>query len=72
MSHFRCAVCGKHSSIRTYDPESFEDEVELIRYTGLGRGRGFSHEVVGSIDDDPELKEKMLNRVREVQVFLSE
>lgn len=72
MSHYRCPVCGKHSSIRTYDPEGFDDQVDLISYTGLGRGRGFSNEVVGSIDDDPELKEKMLNRVREVQLFLSQ
>lgn len=71
MSHFQCPVCGKHSSIRTYDPEGFVDEVDLVSFTGLGRGRGFSKEVVASIEDDPELKERLLNRVREVERFLS-
>jgi hypothetical protein len=72
MSHFQCPVCGKHSSIRLYEPEGFDDDIELISYSGLGRGKGFESYLAGYIDDDPELKERLRNRVQRVLEILSE
>jgi hypothetical protein len=41
MSLLICPLCGKSSSLRRFDPRSFDDDIYVKNLRGLGRGRGF-------------------------------
>ena len=36
-----CPLCGKNTSLTKYDPESFDMDVYVQDFRGLGRGKGF-------------------------------
>jgi len=58
-------MCGKTTNIRNFDPESFEDDIYLVRFRGLGRGRGFEIASKESLLEglDPELLDKISDRI---------
>ncbi len=58
-------MCGKTTSIRNFDPESFEDDIYLVRFRGLGRGKGFEIAAKESLLDglEPELLNQISARV---------
>jgi polyhydroxyalkanoate synthesis regulator phasin len=41
MSFLLCPLCGKNSSLRYLDPDSFEDDILAQDVVGLGPGQGF-------------------------------
>ena len=65
MSEFQCPLCGKHVSIRYYDPTNFDDDIIILRKRGLGRGKGLEIVSRQSIFDGdyPELMDLISNRV---------
>ena len=61
----KCPLCGKFNSIGLYDPSNFEDDILIVRYRGLGRGKGFKIVEKYSLLDgrDPELLNLISDRV---------
>ena len=71
MSMFLCPLCGKQNSIKLYHPETFEDDVEIFHNVGLGYRKGFEKILGFSLDEFPELREKLGNRSKRVSAFLN-
>lgn len=55
MVQLVCPLCGKFSSLRYFDPSSFEHDVLGVDTVGLGRGRGTRVVDKFSMLDDSEL-----------------
>ena len=68
---FLCPLCGKQNSIRYYHPETFDDDVEIFHNASHGRGRPFEKILGFSIEEFPELHEKLGIRAQRVSEFLS-
>ncbi len=60
-----CPLCGKSISLNFFDPSNFEEDILLVRYRGLGRGKGFEEVERYSLLDggDPELLDLISDRV---------
>ena len=71
FNQFQCPLCGRSVSIRKFDPTEFDDDVNGIRFEGLGYGRGFGVAEKGSIleSGDPVLA-LIGDRVLEISRFL--
>ncbi len=41
MSSLLCPLCGKNTSLKNYKPDSFDLDIYVQDFRGLGRGRGF-------------------------------
>ena len=41
MSHVNCPLCGRNQALSKFNPESLDDDIYLVSFRGLGRGRGF-------------------------------
>ncbi len=41
MSQLLCPLCGKNTSLKNYNPDSFDLDIYVQDFRGLGRGRGF-------------------------------
>lgn len=74
MSEVQCPLCGRHSSIKFYDPSDFEADILIIQKRGLGRGRGFEVVSSTSIFDGgyPELLDLISDRVAVIYDLLYE
>lgn len=68
MVQLVCPLCGKFSSLRYFDPSSFEHDILGVDTVGLGRGRGTRVVAKFSMLDDSTLmsiiKERCLLLVR--------
>lgn len=42
MSSLLCPLCGKNTSLKNYNPDSFDLDIYVQDFRGLGRGRGFA------------------------------
>ncbi len=51
MSSVACPLCGKNSPFSSFKPERLDDDIYIVKVTGLGRGRGFATESKESILD---------------------
>ena len=58
-----CPLCGKNSSLRHLDPDSFDDDILAQDVVGLGPGRGFKTTGRHSILHSGEVKEKIMPRL---------
>jgi len=74
MSEWQCPLCGKHNSIRHYDPTDFEYDILIIRKRGLGHGKGFEITEKYSLLDgsDPDLLDLISDRVAIIYDLLFE
>ena len=65
MSEWQCPLCGKHNSIRYYDPTDFVNDILIIKKRSLGHGKGFDITDRYSLLDgsDPELLDLISDRV---------
>ena len=65
LSHFKCALCGKQSSISHFDPSTFAMDVQIIQKRGLGYGRGWEDVDMGSIFEGefPVLLDTIIQRI---------
>lgn len=65
LSLWKCPLCGKQNSLRSYNPSDYKDDITVIVKRGLGRGKGF--EVVAEYSmldgDHPELLDVISDRV---------
>ena len=70
MSLLLCPLCGKATSLRNYDPSTFDDDIYARDVRGLGRGRGFA--VIGqhSILDDREVTRLIGTRAVKIVALL--
>ncbi len=41
MSHVNCPLCGRNQALSKFNPESLDDDIYVVSFRGLGRGRGF-------------------------------
>jgi chromosome segregation ATPase len=62
MVQLICPLCGKFTSIRYFDPESFENDVLGVDTVGLGRGRGTRVVAKFSLLDDSQLMRTIRDR----------
>lgn len=71
FSHIQCPLCGKFSGSRTFDPTKFDNDINGVRFEGLGYAKGFGVADRGSILDsgDPVI-DLISDRVLEISRFL--
>ena len=62
MVQLICPLCGKFTSIRYFDPGSFENDVLGVDTVGLGRGRGTRVVAKFSLLDDSQLMRTIRDR----------
>jgi chromosome segregation ATPase len=62
MVQLICPLCGKFTSIRYFDPGSFEHDVLGVDTVGLGRGRGTRVVAKFSLLDDSQLMRTIRDR----------
>lgn len=62
MVQLICPLCGKFTSIRYFDPGSFENDVLGVDTVGLGRGRGTRVVAKFSLLDDSQLMRTVRDR----------
>ena len=62
MVQLICPLCGKFTSIRYFDPGSFESDVLGVDTVGLGRGRGTRVVAKFSLLDDSQLMRTIRDR----------
>jgi len=62
MVQLICPLCGKFTSIRYFDPGSFEKDVLGVDTAGLGRGRGTRVVAKFSLLDDSQLMRTIRDR----------
>ena len=63
------------SPLSTYDPTSFAEDVFIITFKGLGRGKGFaiaSEQSLFSEVSDPELYEMLRARIGVLHILFEE
>jgi len=41
MSHVNCPLCGRNQALSKFNPEALDDDIYVVSFRGLGRGRGF-------------------------------
>jgi len=65
VSQFSCPLCGKFQSIRYFNPEEFDDDIQIVQVKGLGRGMGVKVVERRSLfeGDNPELVDKIGDRI---------
>lgn len=71
FSHFQCALCGLSVSAKNYDPTNFRNDIDGLRFKGLGFARGFDVAARESIlhSGDPVV-ELIADRALEISRFL--
>jgi hypothetical protein len=72
MSHLVCPLCGKNAPLSTLHPENLPLDLELVRFKGLGRGRGFAVGEVTSIMGDEEITPIVAARLEKLYYFFVE
>jgi len=63
MSHLVCPLCGKNAPLSTLNPSSYELDLRVVSFIGLGRGKGFSKSGEYSILNDGEYSPMIAERV---------
>ncbi len=41
MSHVNCPLCGRNQALSKFNPKALDDDIYVVSFRGLGRGRGF-------------------------------
>ena len=41
MSHVSCPLCGRNQALSKFNPKALDDDIYVVSFRGLGRGRGF-------------------------------
>lgn len=73
MNQISCPVCGRYSSLKSFQPESSELAINTADMVGLGRGRGFKAINKQSLDFSSPIARKINNRLLDlVSMMLSE
>jgi hypothetical protein len=70
MSLLVCPLCGKSTSLRTFDPSDFGDDIVVRNVRGLGRGRGFEVTDEHSIIDDEEITRLIVARALRIVAMI--
>ncbi|MBA7474714.1 hypothetical protein ES707_10068 [subsurface metagenome] len=74
MSHIVCPLCGLSVPLSKFWEtigNSIED-IEVVSFTGLGRGRGFEKSEAYSVLDDEEICEAVAARCYAILMLLGE
>ena len=73
MTSVSCPLCGKYTSITSFDPGSLDDDIYAVSFRGLGRGRGFKVTEKRSLLDSLESEETVsaiADRTLQIAKFL--
>lgn len=70
MSLLVCPLCGKSTSLRTFDPSDYGDDIVVRNLRGLGRGRGFEVTDEHSIIDDEEITRLIVDRALRIVALI--
>ena len=70
----KCPLCGKVNSITRYDPSNFDNDILIVKFRGLGRGKGFEVAEKYSLLDgsNPALLALIRDRVAVIHDFTYE
>ena len=70
----KCPLCGKVNPISRYDPSNFDNDILIVKFRGLGRGKGFEVAEKYSLLDgsNPALLALIRDRVAVIHDFLYE
>jgi len=41
MSHVNCPLCGRNQALSKFNPKVLDDDIYVVSFRGLGRGKGF-------------------------------
>ena len=73
LSHVNCPLCGRSQALSRFNPEILDNDVYLVSFRGLGRGKGFiksgEHSILHPGDPTVEL---IKNRMLEIIGFFIE
>ena len=64
MSHLRCPLCIRYVSLSQLNLSSPVEDIYVVKFSGLGRGRGFAISESFSVLDDAELMDRIATRLR--------
>jgi hypothetical protein len=72
MDFVVCPMCGKSTSMRTFDPSKLDNDIYIQNMRGLGRGRGFQTENRRSALKYPDVTDPIKDRLLELCTLLYE
>jgi hypothetical protein len=66
MSHLVCPLCGKNAPLSTLNPSVLDLDIKVVRFQGLGRGKGFKVSEEWSILGDDQVTPLIAERIVEL------
>lgn len=72
MEQFRCPLCGKYNVVEKYDPEGYTNEIPVVEFKGLGRGKGFEKVELGDALSYEDLSYYISRRALEIVKYMVE
>jgi hypothetical protein len=66
MSHLVCPLCGKNAPLSTLNPSVLDLDIKVVRFQGLGRGKGFKVSEEWSILGDDQVTPLIAKRIVEL------
>jgi outer membrane murein-binding lipoprotein Lpp len=66
MTQLVCPLCGRHVSLKYFDPSDFDADILGVEMTGLGRGRGFAVTDRFSLLGDSQVTSMIKDRCYEI------
>ncbi|MBI3859211.1 MAG: hypothetical protein HY296_03080 [Thaumarchaeota archaeon] len=70
MTSLLCPLCGKNTSLKNYRPDSFDLDIYVQDFRGLGRGKGFASLGRRSILHDRTALVPLANRILDLVELL--
>jgi len=62
MTHVACPLCAKNGALSVWDPENYNDDIEVLSYKSLGYRRGFAPINRESVLGDEEITPRVVSR----------
>ena len=73
QQQFRCPLCGKYSVVEKYNPDEYTNEIPIVEFKGLGRGKGFKKNEIGdAIINEPDLSNSIARKALEIVKYMIE
>jgi chromosome segregation ATPase len=70
MSYISCPLCGRLCHLSSFNPESYDLDIEVVEMQSQGRGKGFEVLKRYSALDDVELMSRISRRLKELLALI--
>jgi hypothetical protein len=75
LSHILCPLCGWNRALSSYDPTNYANDILIVSFKGLGRGKGFEVATEQSLfgeNIDPVFYEMIRKRIAELHALFED